>query len=112
VFGGGLRTIEVVPWSLAQIPHRAQSERFAQALVESLTGTLPLAARPLEHAPLRVLESANMPAALVELGYLTNAEQEAALTNPDLQGRIAQALLDAIQRFRESLATPAEGPVR
>ena len=53
-----------------------------------------------------------MPAALVELGYLTNAEQEAALTNPDLQGRIAQALLDAIQRFRESLATPAEGPVR
>lgn len=112
VFGGGLRTIEVVPWSLAQIPHRAQSERFAQALVESLTGTLPLAARPLEHAPLRVLESANMPAALVELGYLTNAEQEAALANPELQGRLAQALLDAIQRFRESLATPAEGPVR
>ena len=60
----------------------------------------------------RVLESANMPAALVELGYLTNAEQEAALADADLQAKVAQALLDAIQRFRDSLATPVEGPVR
>ncbi|MGE3957300.1 MAG: N-acetylmuramoyl-L-alanine amidase [Vicinamibacterales bacterium] len=108
VFGGGLRTIELVPWSLAQIPHRAESERFAQAIVGTMAGRVPLALRPVEHAPLRVLESANMPAALVEMGYLTNAEQAAALTAPALQGAIAQALLDAVVRMREA-GGPAQG---
>lgn len=111
VFGGGLRTIEVIPWNLAQIPHRDQSERFARLVLESMTGTVPVSSRALEHAPLRVLESANMPAVLVEAGYLTNPAQETALAGPDLQAAIAQALLDAIVRFRDG-ASPSEAAVR
>jgi N-acetylmuramoyl-L-alanine amidase len=44
-----------------------------------------------------------MPAALVEIGYLTNAEQETQLTTPAYQDQIAQALLDALIKFRELL---------
>jgi N-acetylmuramoyl-L-alanine amidase len=105
VFGGGLRNIEVVPWNLAQIPHRAQSDAFAQAVVDSLAGHLPMATQPLAHAPQRVLESANMPAVLLEMGYLTNAAQEQALAGNDLQNAVAQALLDAVTRFRDAMAT-------
>lgn len=112
VFGGGLRTIEVIPWNLAQIPHRDQSERFAETVLASMTGVLPVSARALEHAPLRVLESANMPAVLVEVGYLTNAEQETALAGPELQGIVGQVLLDAIVRFRDGAAVPAEATAR
>ena len=108
VFGGGLRSIEVVPWNLAQIPHRGQSEQFAQLVTESLGTRVPLAARPLEHAPLRVLESANMPAVLIEMGYLTNAGQEEALRGNELPNSVALALLDAIIRFREALAAAPE----
>lgn len=108
VFGGGLRSIEVVPWNLAQIPHRAQSEQFAQLVTESLGTRVPMAARPLEHAPLRVLESANMPAVLIEMGYLTNAGQEEALQGNELPNGVALSLLDAIIRFREVLATAPE----
>lgn len=107
VFGGGLRTIEVVPWNLAQIPHRDRSERLAQAILDSMAGRLPVSARPFEHAPLRVLESANMPAVLVEAGYLTHAEQETALAGPELQGVVAQVLVDAIVRFRDAAAGDA-----
>lgn len=108
VFGGGLRDIEVVPWNLAQIPHRGQSEQFAQLVTESLGSRVPMAARPLEHAPLRVLESTNMPAVLIEVGYLTNAGQEQALVGNELQNGVALALLDAVIRFREVLASAAE----
>ena len=108
MFGGGLRSIEVVPWNLAQIPHRGQSEQFAQLVTESLGTRVPLAARPLEHAPLRVLESANMPAVLIEMGYLTNAGQEEALRGNELPNSVALALLDAIIRFREALAAAPE----
>ena len=108
VFGGGLRSIEVVPWNLAQIPHRDQSEQFAQLVTESLGSRVPMAARPLEHAPLRVLESANMPAILLEMGYLTNAGQEDALRGNELPNGVALALLDAVIRFRELLASAPE----
>jgi N-acetylmuramoyl-L-alanine amidase len=42
-----------------------------------------------------------MPAVLIELGYLTNAEQEKQLASPDFQNTIVQALVDAVVRFRD-----------
>jgi N-acetylmuramoyl-L-alanine amidase len=108
VFGGGLRTIEVVPWNLAQIPHRDESERFARTVADALGGSVELSPRAIEHAPLRVLESANMPAVLLEMGYLTNAQQETALAGNDLQNAIALSLLDAIVRYRDATTATAE----
>ena len=111
VFGGGLRTVDIVPWGFAQIPHRAKSDEFAQTIVSALTDRVPVAPRTLEHAPLRVLESANMPAVLLEMGYLTNAREEAALAGADLQNALAQAVVDAVGRFRERqlASTPQAG---
>jgi N-acetylmuramoyl-L-alanine amidase len=105
VFGGGLRTVEIVRWNMAQISHRAESEQLAQAVAESFTGRVPLGSNAIERAPLRLLESANMPAVLVEMGYLTNTEQEQALTTPELQNAVASALFDGVLRFREGNAT-------
>jgi N-acetylmuramoyl-L-alanine amidase len=56
---------------------------------------------PIDAAPIRVLEPANMPAVLIELGYLTNAEQEKQLASPDFQNTIVQALVEAVVRFRD-----------
>jgi len=50
-----------------------------------------------------VLESANMPAVLVELGYLTNPEQAKLLATDVFQNTIVQALFDAIVKFRDAL---------
>jgi N-acetylmuramoyl-L-alanine amidase len=50
-----------------------------------------------------VLVGANMPAALVEIGYLSNADQETQLTTAAFQDQVAQALLDALIKFREFL---------
>jgi hypothetical protein len=54
----------------------AQSTAFANILEQLLHDRVPLATPPIDRAPLRVLESANMPAVLLELGYLTNPDQE------------------------------------
>jgi N-acetylmuramoyl-L-alanine amidase len=107
VFGGGMRTIEILPWGFSQIPHQAKSDELAQAIATALTEKVPVSTRVIEHAPLRLLESANMPAVLVEMGYLTNAQQEAALAGSELQAALAQSLVDAIARFREAQAAAA-----
>jgi N-acetylmuramoyl-L-alanine amidase len=105
VFGGGTRDIELVPWDLAQTHHLEQSSAFADLLAQQLRDRVPLGAHPTDHAPLRVLESANMPAVLVELGYLTNPDQEKRLTGEAFQGTFVQALYEAVVRFRDSLTS-------
>jgi N-acetylmuramoyl-L-alanine amidase len=104
-FGGGLRDIELVPWDLAQTRHLDRSEAFAGLLEQFLHDRIPLAPRVIDRAPLRVLESANMPAVLIELGFLTNAGQAKLLVTDGFQNAIVQALYEAVVRFRDSMAT-------
>ena len=59
-----------------------------------------MSSRALQQAPFRVLVGANMPAALVELGFLTNTQQEQQLLTDDHQAALAQALVEAIVRYR------------
>ena len=102
-FGGGLRDIEMVPWDLAQIRHLDRSSSFADLLQQLLKDRIPMAARPTDRAPLRVLESANMPAVLVELGYLSNPDQEKLVTSDAFQSTFVQAFYEAVVRFRDAL---------
>ena len=104
-FGGGSRDIELVLWDLAQTRHLDQSTTFAGLLQQQLQDRVPLVARPVEvdRAPLRVLESANMPAVLIEMGYLTNADQEKLLAGDAFQNTLVQALFDAIVKYRDAL---------
>jgi N-acetylmuramoyl-L-alanine amidase len=98
---GPPRGIDFIPWDLAQIPHLARSEALARAIAAQLQGHVPLAMNPVDSAPLRVLEPANMPAVLIELGYLTNAEQEKQLASSEFQNAVVQALVEAIVRFHD-----------
>ena len=56
----------------------SESAAAARLFEAALRQAVPMNPRALQQAPLRVLVGANMPAVLVEVGYLTNAEQEDA----------------------------------
>ncbi len=103
-FGGGSRDIELVLWDFAQTRHLDQSTTFAGVVEQQLHERVPLAARPVDHAPLRVLESANMPAVLIEMGYLTNPDQEKLLGGDAFQNTLVQAVYDAIVKYRDAVA--------
>jgi N-acetylmuramoyl-L-alanine amidase len=103
-FGGGARDIELVLWDLAQTRHLDQSAAFAALLQQQLQDRVPLSVRPVDRAALRVLESAHMPAVLVEMGYLTNAEQEKLLTGDAFQNALVQAIFEAVVKYRDTLA--------
>ncbi len=102
VFGGGSRDIDVVPWRLAQARHVAASAALALAVEASLRSRVTMSPRALQQAPFRVLVGANMPAVLVEMGFMTNAGQERQLASDEYQNAVAQSLVDAIVVFRDS----------
>jgi len=99
-FAGGLRTIDLIPWELAQARHLDESSILAGVLREELEQRVPMSRLPLRQAPMRLLSSANMPAALVEMAYLTNPGQEAQLRSDEFKETMALALFDAVVRFR------------
>ena len=98
--GGGVRRLEFIPWDLAQARHLDESSVLASVLQEELQRQIPMSGHPIRQAPMRLLAAANMPAALVEVAYLTNPAQEARLTTDDFKTTVAQALFSAIVRFR------------
>jgi N-acetylmuramoyl-L-alanine amidase len=103
-FGGSMRDLELVPWNLAQLRHVDASAGFAKLVQQLFQDHVPLSPHPIAQAPLRVLESANMPAVLIEMGYLSNPAQEKQLVGNDFQTAIVQALAEAIARMRDTTA--------
>jgi len=104
--GGGSREIELILWEMAQARHLAESAALAGFMEEELRRRVEMSARPIQQAPFRVLVSANMPAVLVEMAFLSNAQQETQLGTDEFKNQIAQSLYDAIVRYRARIETP------
>jgi N-acetylmuramoyl-L-alanine amidase len=103
VFGGGARDIDLVIWDFAQVRHADRSMEFARILQQQFASRVPLDRRPIGQEPFKVLESANMPAVLIEMGYLTGAQQAQLLQSAEFQTTFTQAVFDALLQFRERL---------
>ena len=103
--GGGTRVIDPVPWELAQLPFAEQSAAFAATVVQQLGGKkVALYSRATVTAPLRVLAGANMPAVLVEIGFLSNGDDAAFMAGSEGQAAIVEALIAAITEVRRGFA--------
>lgn len=100
LFNGGARDVELIQWEMAQARHITDSSYLAQMVEDELRKRVPMSGRALQQAPFRVLVGANMPAVLVEMGFLTNVEEEQQLARPERQTEIAQAIFESIVRFR------------
>jgi N-acetylmuramoyl-L-alanine amidase len=105
--GQETQDLQMILWDLAQSHHLAESQRFASLVQAELNQALELKDRGVKQAPFRVLMGAAMPAVLVELGCISNPEEEAKLQNPAYRADLVEALVRAIGRYLET--SQAEG---
>ena len=105
VSGGGVREIDMIPWEMAQARYLTPSADLAAFVSAELGRRVPLSPRPIQQAPFRVLVGANMPAILVEMGFISNPEQERQMAQADFQTRVAEAIVAGVVQFRDHLAT-------
>ena len=85
---------------MTAVPSSPDARHELETLLRS---RVPLGPRPLHQAPMRVLAGANMPAALVEMAYLTNPDQEKQASSAEYQMSITQAIYETVLRFRAYL---------
>jgi N-acetylmuramoyl-L-alanine amidase len=109
VLGGGSRDIDLILWDMAQARHLSESAAFAMFVEEELRRRVEMGPNPVQQAPFRVLVAANMPAVLVEMGFLSNPEQEARLVSDEFKNRVVQSIFDAVVRYRGRLESQAAG---
>lgn len=102
--------LEFILWDLAQTQHLRASSLLAETIQADLTRLWGLPDRGVKQAPFMVLKGATMPAVLVEVGYLSNPEDAAALADPEFRQRIAESLYRSITGFRERYAVLVGAP--
>ncbi|TPN48773.1 N-acetylmuramoyl-L-alanine amidase [Mesorhizobium sp. B1-1-7] len=80
------------------------SMSFAHTLVGQLSTSVGLINNPQRSAGFKVLKAPDVPSVLVELGYLSNAKDEAQLLNADWRDKAAQSITNAVALFASARA--------
>ncbi|MGL4240310.1 MAG: N-acetylmuramoyl-L-alanine amidase family protein, partial [Beijerinckiaceae bacterium] len=86
-------------FDLARRESRAFSLQFSRQLVQALPKATRLHRNPLKGAGFRVLRAPDVPSVLMELGYLTTAEEAKLMQTEEWRRATADATADAIERF-------------
>ncbi len=98
-------------FDLARRESRAFSNQFARQLVSTLPKATRMHRNALRGAAFRVLKAPDVPSVLLELGYLTTAEDAKLMQTEEWRRATADAATEAIERFlAEKITKDREKP--
>lgn len=103
-------SVQLILWELAHVANLEASSRLALELQTRLNQLSGLRDRGVKQAPFAVLTGATMPAVLVEVGFLSNPEEELRLASPAEQARLASTLAEGILAYLRSRPAPTPNP--
>ncbi|MEO0636167.1 MAG: N-acetylmuramoyl-L-alanine amidase [Pseudomonadota bacterium] len=87
---------------LARLETKGFSRQYASKLLRTLKGEVRLINNPLRSAGFRVLKAPDVPSVLLEMGYLSNAQDAKMLANPAWQDDKAKLIARSIAAYRDS----------
>ena len=64
-----------------------------------------MSSRAIQEAPFRVLVGANMPAVLIEMGFISNPDQEEDFLSESFQASIVAALVESVVKFQDQIGS-------
>lgn len=82
---------------------------FARSLIEYMGSSTNMMSNPDRQAAFRVLQTAKVPAVLVELAFVTNRQDARRLMSDEWRAKVAGSLVTAIDAY---FANPASSPLR
>jgi N-acetylmuramoyl-L-alanine amidase len=85
--------------SLVRQETRRGSARMARSVVGQFEPDVKLLENPSRHAGFVVLKAADIPSVLVEMGFMSNAQDEAALRKPKHRLQVATAMKRAVDAY-------------
>ena len=95
----GDRGVQDILFDLTQRATKNRSAAFAQTLVTRIEGKAPLLRRSQRDAGFMVLLAPDVPAVLLEMGFVSNPEDEELLRDPQRRTRLMNAVGDSIDDY-------------
>jgi N-acetylmuramoyl-L-alanine amidase len=93
--------VEFILWDLVQNAYIDESSTFAEYIQREMTTRLGIKSRGVKQANFVVLQGAKMPAVLIETAFLSNAEEERLLVDPDFQRQVAEGVVASIRKMQD-----------
>ena len=94
---------EAARWDSQYRKHTEANKVLASSMAGELENRLAMPKLRTAPAVLRLLRGLDMPAVLVEIGFISNGSSEAMLSTKDSQDTCARALLEGIMAYREEM---------
>ena len=88
-----------IVFSVMQNSHLTKSINFAEKIEYEFSNRAKRKSRGIKQAPFYVISRANMPAVLIEAGFLTNPKEEDYLNTNEGQSHIASAIFRAFRSY-------------
>ena len=104
----------IIAFSLSQTTYLDQSILIAQKIQEQFRERVKRVDRGVKQTPLWVTRATSMPSVLVELGFISNPDEEDFLNSESGQTYMASAIFRAIKEYKKELEVPAnnlENPI-
>ena len=95
------RTLKAILWDLTHAEHRREAVELGMRLCRSLREQMQIRSRGVRGARFHVLRTAAMPAVLLEVGYLTNPQEETRLHDAAYRDSLAEALAAGIRQYAQ-----------
>lgn len=93
------RAVSQILLDLSQRATKNRSAAFAQLLLANVGEETPLLRRSHRDAGFIVLLAPDVPAVLLEMGFITNPDDEALLTTKSSRNRLVNAVADSIEAY-------------
>lgn len=97
--GGNTKEVNDILISLSQTDTRNKSSKYATYVVQEMSKSVKVVKNTHRFAGFAVLKAPDVPAALLEMGYLSNRTEEANLRTPAYRRKLADAVARAIDRY-------------
>jgi len=94
------RPLDKTLWDMTLTENRLESAQLAGSICDSVDESLATGDRGIRTARFYVLKHTNIPAVLVETGYLSNKYEELKLKDPEFLDRIAESVAQGILKYK------------
>jgi len=88
-----------IPWDKIQNRHKTTSSALAKLIRKRINEQVIFIKSKVQGAPLMVLEGADMPAVVLEIGYISNPAEEKSLRDINVLSKVAKGIHNAVDEF-------------
>jgi len=103
-FASNSQDLKAILWDMIYTSDRAESIELSRSLCRSLDSNLGVRILGIKGAGFQVLKEAHMPAVLIEVGFLSNYNEERKLKNSFYRQEIADGIVEGIRNYAKDIS--------